>query len=77
MHVYCIYSRYILDIYWKYNGYKEKNLDSEDDEALAQAVDSPSLEVFRTRLDGAWSNLGSWKVPLPHGRGGNKVILPN
>ena len=28
-------------------------------------VDVPSLEVFKARLDGALSNLFSWKVSLP------------
>ncbi|KAJ7419246.1 hypothetical protein WISP_55171 [Willisornis vidua] len=30
-----------------------------------EAVAAPSLEVFKTRLDTAWSNLGQWKVSLP------------
>lgn len=29
------------------------------------AVSSPSLEVFKTRLDGVWRNLVWWKVFLP------------
>jgi len=29
-----------------------------------EAVDAPSLEVFKARLDGALSNLVSWKVSL-------------
>ena len=29
------------------------------------AVGAPSLGVLRARLDGAWSNLGWWKVSLP------------
>jgi len=29
------------------------------------AVDVPSLEVFKARLDGALSNLVWWKVSLP------------
>jgi len=34
-----------------------------------EAVDVPSLETFKARLDGALSNLVSWEVSLPHGRG--------
>jgi len=30
-----------------------------------EAVDAPSLEVLKTRLEGAWSNLVWWKVSLP------------
>jgi len=30
-----------------------------------EAVDAPSLEVFKARLDGALSNLVQWKVSLP------------
>jgi len=30
-----------------------------------EAVDVPSLAVFKARLDGAWSNLVWWKVFLP------------
>jgi len=30
-----------------------------------EAVDAPSLEVFKARLDGALSNLFYCKVPLP------------
>ena len=30
------------------------------------AVASPSLKVFKARLDGAWNN---WKVPLGRGYG--------
>ena len=30
-----------------------------------EAVDAPSLEVFKARLDGAFSNLVWWKVSLP------------
>jgi len=30
-----------------------------------EAVDAPSLEVFKARLDGALSNLIQWKVSLP------------
>ena len=30
-----------------------------------EAVDAPSLEVFKARLDRALSNLVCWKVPLP------------
>lgn len=28
-------------------------------------MDSPSLEVYKARLDGALSSLGWWKMPLP------------
>ena len=30
-----------------------------------EAVDAPSLEAFKARLDGALSNLAEWKVSLP------------
>jgi len=30
-----------------------------------EAVAAPSLAVFKTRLDGAWSSLGWWKGSLP------------
>jgi len=30
-----------------------------------EAVDAPSLEVFKARLDRALSSLVSWKVSLP------------
>ena len=30
-----------------------------------EAVDAPSLEAFKARLDGAVSNLGWWEVSLP------------
>jgi len=30
-----------------------------------EAVDAPSLEVFKARLDGALSNLVQWKMSLP------------
>ena len=30
-----------------------------------EAVDTPSLEVFKARLDGAVSNLVWWEVSLP------------
>jgi len=30
-----------------------------------EAVDVPLLEVFKARLDGALSNLVSWKMSLP------------
>lgn len=33
--------------------------------------DVTSLEVSKTRLNRAWSNLGLWKEPLPMARGGN------
>ena len=34
-----------------------------------EAVDVPSLEVFKARLDGALNNLLWWKVLLPMARG--------
>jgi len=34
-----------------------------------EAVDAPSLAVFKARLDGALSNLVWWKVSLPMARG--------
>jgi len=34
-----------------------------------EAVDAPSLEAFKTRLNGAFSNLLQWKVSLAHGKG--------
>jgi len=34
-----------------------------------EAVDAPSLEVFKARLDGALSNLVWWKVSLTMARG--------
>ena len=30
-----------------------------------EAVAAPSLEGFKARLAGAWSNLGWWEVSLP------------
>jgi len=36
---------------------------------LREAVAAPSLEVFKVRSDGAWSNLVQWKVSLPMARG--------
>ncbi|PKU40067.1 hypothetical protein llap_9630 [Limosa lapponica baueri] len=30
-----------------------------------EAVDAPSLDMFKTRLDGALSNLAYWEVSLP------------
>ena len=30
-----------------------------------EVVDAPSLEVFKTKLDGALGSLASWVVPLP------------
>jgi len=30
-----------------------------------EAVNAPSLELFKARLDGALSNLVQWKVSLP------------
>ena len=38
------------------------------------AVDAPSLEVLKARLDGAVSNLGWWEVSLPTAGGGNEVV---
>lgn len=35
----------------------------------SEAVDSPSLELFKARLHQAWSSLVSWKVSLPVARG--------
>ncbi|KAJ7410847.1 hypothetical protein WISP_105895 [Willisornis vidua] len=32
-----------------------------------EAVDAPSLELFKPRLDGALSNLVHWLAPLPMG----------
>ena len=40
-----------------------------------EAVDTPSLEASKARLDGAWSNLGWWKVSLPMAGGWNKMIF--
>jgi len=34
-----------------------------------EAVDAPSLAVFKARLDGALSNLVWWKVTLPTAEG--------
>ena len=34
-----------------------------------EAVDAPSLEVFKARLDGALSNLVWWEVSLPMAEG--------
>ena len=34
-----------------------------------EAVDAPSLEVFRARLDGALGNLVLWKVSLTMAEG--------
>jgi len=30
-----------------------------------EAVDAPSVKVFKAWLDGAFTNLVSWKMPLP------------
>jgi len=30
-----------------------------------EVVDTPSLEVFKVKLDGALKNLIQWKMPLP------------
>jgi len=32
---------------------------------IREAVDAPSLAMFKARLDGALSNLVWWKVSLP------------
>ena len=37
-----------------------------------EAVAAPSLEGFKTRLDGALGNLGWWKVSLPMAGGGTR-----
>ncbi|KAJ7406802.1 hypothetical protein BTVI_64585 [Pitangus sulphuratus] len=37
-----------------------------------EADDTPALEVFKARLDRAWSSLGQWKVSLPMARSGIK-----
>ena len=46
-----------------------RNFYLEGDEALAQlpreAVDAPSLEVLRARLDGALGSLSCWVQPCP------------
>ena len=34
-----------------------------------EAVDAPSLEAFKARLDGALSNLVQWEVSLPIAEG--------
>jgi len=34
-----------------------------------EAVDAPSLEVFKARLNGALSKLAYWKVSLPMAEG--------
>jgi len=34
-----------------------------------EAVDVPSLELFKARLDEVLNNLVQWKVPQPAGRG--------
>ena len=34
-----------------------------------ETVDAPSLEVFKARLDGVWSNLVWWEVSLPMAEG--------
>ena len=39
-----------------------------------EAVDAPSLEAFKARLDGAVSNLVWWEVSLPIAGGWNEVI---
>ena len=36
---------------------------------LREAVDAPSLEVFKARLDGALGNLVWWEVSLPMAEG--------
>ena len=40
-----------------------------------EAVDAPSLEVFKARLDGALGNLVWWEVSLPMAGGWNWVIV--
>jgi len=40
-----------------------------------EAVDAPSLEVFKVRLDGALSNLGWWKMSLPMAGGLDWMIF--
>jgi len=40
-----------------------------------EVVDSPSLETFKVRLDGAQSNLIQWKVLLPMAGGLERVDL--
>jgi len=41
----------------------------------SEAVDTPSLEAFQARLDGAVSNLVQREVSLPIAGGWNWVIL--
>ena len=40
-----------------------------------EAVDAPSMEAFKARLDGAVSNLVWWEVSLPIAGGWNYMIL--
>ena len=40
-----------------------------------EAVGAPSLAVLKARLDGAWSNLGWWRVSLPMAGGWNWMSL--
>jgi len=40
-----------------------------------EAVDAPSLEVLKARLDGALGSLGWWEVSLPMAGGGTGWAL--
>jgi len=40
-----------------------------------EAMDAPSLAVFKARLDGALSNLVWWKVSLPRAEGLDYTIF--
>uniref|UniRef100_A0A8C3K9J2 Copper transport protein n=1 Tax=Calidris pygmaea TaxID=425635 RepID=A0A8C3K9J2_9CHAR len=42
---------------------------------LSPSVAAPSLEGFKARLDGAWSNLVWWEVSLPRAGGGTGWAL--
>ena len=57
--------------------YKEEILYSESGEALnglpREAVDTPSLEVYEARLDGALGNLVWWEVSLAMAGGWNQM----
>ena len=39
------------------------------------AVDAPSLEVLKARLDGVLGNLVWWEMSLPTARGWNQVVF--
>ena len=39
-----------------------------------EAVDAPSLEAFKARLDGAVSSLVWWEVSLPIAGGWNEMV---